>query len=70
MVLPRSFQTFPVIDLLGLVDGLPESDRTAVLGDFFKPGSPAVGEHEVRLGNPQLLLFLLRVHLIKDRSPS
>ena len=45
-------EAFPVVDLLGFMDGLPERDRPAVLGNFFETGSPAVGEHEVRLGNP------------------
>ena len=39
-------QTFPVIDLLGFMDGLPERDRPAVLGNLLEPGRPAVGEHE------------------------
>ena len=41
-----------------------ESDRgmPSVLGDLLEPGRPAIGEHEVRLGNPQLLLFRLRFH--------
>ena len=55
-------EAFPVVELLGLVDGLPEGDRPAVLGNLLEPGSPAVGEHEVRLGDPQFLLFLLRFH--------
>ena len=55
-------ETFPVVDLLGFMDGLTEGDRASVLGDLFDPGRPAVGEHEVRLGDPQLLLFLLRFH--------
>ena len=59
-VLSRPFQALPVIDLLGLVDRFSEGHRPAMLGDLLKPGSPAVGEHEVRFGNPQLLLFLLR----------
>ena len=55
-------EAFPVVDLLGFMDGLPERDWPAVLGDLFEPGSPAVGEHEVRLGDPQFLLFRLRFH--------
>ena len=51
-------EAFPVVDLLGFMDGLPEGDRPAVLGDLFEPGSPSVGEHEVRLGNPQFFLSL------------
>ena len=45
-------EAFPVIDLLGFMDGLPEGDRPAMLGNLFEPGSPAVGKHEVRLSNP------------------
>ena len=45
-------EAFPVIDLLGFMDGLPEGDRPAMLGYLFEPGSPAVGKHEVRLSNP------------------
>jgi len=33
-------EAFPVIDLLGFVDSLPEGDRPAVLGDLFEPGLP------------------------------
>ena len=42
----KPLQAIPVIALLGFMDGLPEGDRPAVLGDLFEPGSPAVGEHE------------------------
>ena len=52
------FQAFPVVDLLGFMDGLPEGDWPAVLGNLFQPGRPAVGEHEVRLRNPQFFPFL------------
>ena len=45
-------QAFPVVDLLGFMDGLPEGNRPTVLGDLFEPGGSAVGKHEVRLGNP------------------
>ena len=55
-------EAFPVIDLLGLMAGLPEGDRPAMLGNLLEPGRPAVVEHEVRLGDPQFLLFLLRFH--------
>ena len=55
-------EAFTVIDLLGFMDGLPEGHRPAVLGNLLEPGSPAVGEHIVRLGDPQFLLFLLRFH--------
>ena len=55
-------QAFPVVDLLGFMDGLPKGYRPAVLGYLFEPGSPAVSEHEVRLGDPQLLEFLPRFH--------
>ena len=33
-----------------------------MLGQVFGTSRPAVGEHEVRLRNPQLLHFLLRFH--------
>ena len=55
-------QAFPVVDLLGFMDGLPKGYRPSVLGDLLEPGRPAVGEHEVRLGDPQFLLFRLRFH--------
>ena len=45
-------EAFPVIDLLGFMDGHPEGDRPAVFDDLFEPGSLAVGKHEVRLSNP------------------
>ena len=32
-------EAFPVIDLLGFMDGLPEVDRPAMLGYLFEPGS-------------------------------
>ena len=48
----QPFKAFPVVDLLGLMNGLPEGNWPAVFGDFFEPGSPAVGKHEVRLSNP------------------
>ena len=51
----KPLQAIPVVDLLGFMDGLPEGDRPTVLGDLFGPGRPAVGEHEVRLGDPQFL---------------
>ena len=34
------------------MDSLPEGDRPAMLGNLLEPGSPAVGEHEVRFGDP------------------
>ncbi len=46
-VLPRPFQAFPVVDLLGFMDGLTEGYRASVLGDLLKPSRPAIGEHEV-----------------------
>ena len=55
-------EAFPVIDLLGFMDGLPEGDRPAMPGYLFEPCGPAVGEHEVRLGDPQFLLLSLRFH--------
>ena len=58
------FQAFPVVDLPGFMDGLPEGNWPAVFGDLFEPGSPAVGKHEVRLGDPQFLLFLPRFHRV------
>ena len=45
-------EAFPVVDLLGFMDGLPEGNWPAVFGDLFEPSSPAVGKHEVRLSNP------------------
>ena len=63
------FQAFPVVNLLGFVDGLPEGYRPTVLGDLFEPGSPAVGEHEVRLGDPQLLRFLPLFHDFNPDQP-
>ena len=51
----KPLQAIPVVDLLGFMDGLPEGHWTSVLGALFEPGSPAVGEHEVRLGDPQFL---------------
>ena len=58
----KPLQAIPVVDLLGFMNGLPEGDRPTVLGDLFEPGSPAVREHEVRLGDPQFLQFLPRFH--------
>ena len=52
-------QAFPVVDLLGFMDGLPEGHGPAVLGNLLEPGCPAVGEHEICLGDPQFLMFLL-----------
>ena len=37
-----------------------------MLGNLFEPCRPAVGEHKVRLGDPQFLLFLLRFHDCMD----
>ena len=48
----QPFKAFPVEDLLGFMNGLPEGNWPAVFGDLFEPGSPAVGKHEVRLSNP------------------
>ena len=56
------FQTLAVIDLLRLVERRSERNRPPVPGNLFHPGCPAVGEHEVRLRDPQLLHFLLRFH--------
>ena len=56
------FEALAVVDFLGFVKGFPERYGSAVLGDFFEPSSPAVGEHEVRLRDPQLLLFLSCFH--------
>ena len=58
----KLFEALAVVDFLGFVEGFPEGNGTAVLGDFFEPRSPAVGEHEVRLRDPQFLLFLSRFH--------
>jgi|GEM_PF-6497837 len=65
----KPLQAIPVVDLLGFMDGLPEGDRPTVLGDLFEPGSPAVGEHEVRLGDPQLLRFLPLFHDFNPGQP-
>ena len=61
-MLIQPLQAFTVIDLLGFMDGLPERHGPAVLGNLLEPGRPAVGEHIVRLGDPQFLLFFLRFH--------
>ena len=65
----KPLQAIPVVDLLGFMDGLPEGDRPTVLGDLFEPGSPAVGEHEVCLGDPQLLRFLPLFHDFISAQP-
>ena len=51
----KPLQAIPVVDLLGFMDGLAEGYRPTVLGNLFEPCGPAVGEHEVRLGDPQFL---------------
>ena len=58
----KPLQAIPVVDLLGFMDGLAEGYRPTVLGNLFEPCGPAVGEHEVRLGDPQFLLLSLRFH--------
>ena len=63
----KPLQAIPIVNLLGFVDGLPEGHRTSVLGNLLQPGSPAVGEHEVSLGNPQFLEFLPRFHRFQKR---
>ena len=63
------FQTFAVIDLFRLLDSRSERNRLPVCGDLFEPSRPAVGEHEISLGDPQFLLFSLRFHCYKVFLP-
>ncbi len=65
----KPLQAIPVVDLLGFMDDLPEGNRPSVLGGFLQPGSPAVGEHEVCLGDPQLLRFLPLFHDFISAQP-
>ena len=65
----KPLQAIPVVDLLGFMDGIPERNRPPVLGDFLHPGSPAVGEHEVSLSNPQFLEFLPLFHDFNPGQP-
>ena len=44
-----------------IIRAIRQSGAT-VLGDFFEPGSPAVGKHEICLSNPQFFLFLFWFH--------
>ena len=40
------FQAFPVVGLLGFMDGLAEGYRPPMFGDLLQSGRPAIGEHE------------------------
>ena len=55
------FQALAVVKFFGLMDGMTEGDRPAVLGDLLQPGRAAVGQQEVGLADVQSLLFLLRL---------
>ena len=56
------FQALAVVDFLGFVEGFPERYGPAVLGNLLEPSSPAVGQHEISLRDPQLLLSLSSFH--------
>ena len=53
---------FPVIDLPGFMQDLPEGNGLSVLLDLFQPSRTAVGQHEVGFADVEFLLFLLRFH--------
>ena len=53
---------FPVIDLPGFMQDLPEGNGLPVLLNLFQPSRTAVGQHEVGFADVEFLLFLLRFH--------
>ena len=62
-----TLELLAVIGLLGLLEDFPERNGLSVLLDFFQTCCSPVGQHEVRLGDPQSLQFLLRFHYMTSK---
>lgn len=58
-----SLQPLSIIRLLRLMLQRPERDRFPVIGNLLQAGRPAVRQHEIALGDPELLgCFFLAGH--------